>query len=275
MENLPVVGESPQVRRTGRMLVPLMGVLAVLAMGVAGFAIVLQMQEREKRQTMERELTLARAENDDLKGRLDEAQQAQSTMEQQLGQAKGDLLQSRDELAKALKAQDTLQHSIEDREKEIARLTRSLEQAQADSEQAQAKLQTERDAIKHQLAELERAKGDLESKLTELSSGQPTVELDRVLVTNEPSTSILPVTATRQVASTGQIVVVNREYDFIVMNLGRNHGLSIGQEFQIVRGGDVLGHVKVEKVYDELSAAAILPDSKKDAIREGDTVKTL
>jgi hypothetical protein len=33
--------------------------------------------------------------------------------------------------------------------------------------------------------------------------------------------------------------------------------------------------VKVEKVYDELSAAAILPDSKKDIIREGDLVKAL
>ena len=73
----------------------------------------------------------------------------------------------------------------------------------------------------------------------------------------------------------GQVVVVNREYDFIVMNRGKNHGLSVGQEFQIVRGNQVLGKVKVEKVYDELSAAAILPDSQKDNIKEGDAVKAL
>ena len=76
-------------------------------------------------------------------------------------------------------------------------------------------------------------------------------------------------------STSGQVVVVNREYDFIVMNLGKNHGLSIGQEFQIVRGDSVLGKVKVEKVYDELSAAAILPESQKDNIKEGDTVKAL
>jgi hypothetical protein len=37
----------------------------------------------------------------------------------------------------------------------------------------------------------------------------------------------------------------------------------------------VLGRVKVEKIYDELSAAAILPDSRKDTIREGDAVRAL
>jgi hypothetical protein len=37
----------------------------------------------------------------------------------------------------------------------------------------------------------------------------------------------------------------------------------------------VLGRVKVEKVYDELSAAAILPESQKNNIREGDAVKAL
>ena len=73
----------------------------------------------------------------------------------------------------------------------------------------------------------------------------------------------------------GQVIVVNREYDFIVVNLGSNQGLTLGQEFHIVRGDQVLGRVKVEKLYDELSAAAILPNSDKDAIREGDAVRPI
>ncbi len=59
------------------------------------------------------------------------------------------------------------------------------------------------------------------------------------------------------------------------MNMGKNQGLTVGQQFKIVRGSEVLGTVKVEKVYDELSAAAILPESKKDSIREGDAVVAL
>lgn len=279
MDQLSGIEQATQARRAGRMLVPLMGIVVVLAMAGAAFAIVLQMQERDKRQAAERELHLARAENEDLKGRFQEAQQAKAAMEDEMGRAKRDVLQSKDELAKALKAQETLQHAVDDREQEILRLTKNLEQAQADAQQAQAKLQFERDDAKRQIADLERTNSELEAKVTEASSAQPTVELDKVLVTNDGAVpagaGVLPVIASTQLASSGQIVVVNREYDFIVMNLGRNHGLSIGQEFQVVRGDDVLGRVKVEKIYDELSAAAILPDSKKDSFREGDAVRAL
>jgi hypothetical protein len=57
------------------------------------------------------------------------------------------------------------------------------------------------------------------------------------------------------------------------MNLGKSHGLTLGQEFQVIRDNQILGRVKVEKIYDELSAAAILPASNKASIREGDFVR--
>jgi len=250
----------------------LLGVLAALAMGVAAVAIVLQIQEREKRMARERELQLALAENDDLKGRLEEAQENRSRAEGQLAGARKELTQAREELAQAITAQETLSRSIEDREKEIARLTKDLEQASVESKRMADQLKTER----QKLADLEQAREELEAKVMELS-GQPTVELDKVLVTGEPAGAglVMPVSTTVPAVADGQVVVINREFDFIVMNLGRNHGLSVGQEFQIVRGNEVLGRVKVEKVYDELSAAALLPDARKDSIREGDVVKAL
>ncbi|MDP3722832.1 MAG: hypothetical protein Q8R91_04970, partial [Candidatus Omnitrophota bacterium] len=108
-----------------------------------------------------------------------------------------------------------------------------------------------------------------------LSTGEPTVELDKVRVTSEGEGAGPTAAAAPGGSENGQIIVVNRDYDFVVMNLGKNQGLSIGQEFQIVRGEVVLGKVKVEKVYEELSAAAILPESDKSSIREGDAVKAL
>ena len=264
------------------MLVPLLGVLAFLAMGVAAFAIVLQLQERDKRQAKERELQIALAENDELKTKLEETQQAKSQVEEELTRAHSELSDSKGQLAKAIEAQEALTRNVEDREHEIERLTKDLDQAKSESKQVASQLtglQAERQSLSAQLADLEKAKTDLEAKVMELSQ-HPTVELDKVLVTNgsapeaaAPQAAVVPASAASR--PEGQVVVVNREYDFIVMNLGKHHGLSIGQEFQVVRGSEVLGKVKVEKVYDGLSAAAILPDSKKDAIREGDLVKAL
>lgn len=270
--------------QAGKTLVPLLGVLAVLAMAVAAVAIVLQMRERDKRVAKEQELRLALAENDDLKSRLDETQQAKTKLQDELERTRKEFTQTQEKLAKAVEAQETLSRSLEDRDNKITHLTKNLEEAQAQQKEIAAQLsglQTERDTIKQQLAELEKAKGELETKVIELSQG-PTVELDKVLVkgsdqaamgglASEASAAVVQANA----APSGQVMVVNREYDFIVMNLGKNHGLSIGQELQVVRGNEVLGKVKVEKVYDELSAAAILPESKKESIREGDTVRTL
>lgn len=270
--------------RNGKVLVPMLGVLAALAMAVAAAAIWLQMQEREKRQTKERELVLVLAERDDLKAQLEETHQAKSRVEDELSRVRKELETSLEQLAKATAAQEALSRSVEDRQKEIDRLAKDMEQIRNERKELAAQLadlKSERDTIQQQLTDAEQAKTELESKVMELSN-QPTVELDKVLVTGAGATpapldgaTAMPVAAVGSLPSAGQVVVVNREYDFIVMNLGKNHGLSIGQEFQVVRGSEVLGRVKVEKVYDELAAAAILPESQKENIREGDTVRAL
>lgn len=256
--------------QAGKTLVPLLGVLAALALGIAAIAMVFGIQERDKRQAKERELRQALIENEDLEGRLEETQLAKTKAEEDLTRTRKDLVQSKEDLAKAIEAQTALAKSVEEREQEIDRLTKDLAQSQGAAKGMTDKLtqlQTERDTLKQEVAELA-------SKVMEISNAnQPTIELEKVRVTDSQGS-----TATGQpgaAAQDGEVVVVNREYDFIVMNLGRNHGLSVGQEFQVVRGDQVLGRVKVEKVYDELSAATILPESQKESIREGDNVRPL
>lgn len=266
--------------REGKILTPLLGVVAVFAMVAAGYSTVLSIQEREKRQVKERELHLAVAENDDLKGRLEETQSAKSKVEDELSRVRRELASSQEELAKAVEAQESLSRSIEDREREIGRLGKDLEQAKAESQKVVtqlADLQSEREALKKELVELEQAKGELETKVMELAE-RPTVELEKVMVGGEGgapegagATVVNAMTTTGTAARDGRVMIINRDYDFIVMSLGKNHGVSVGQEFQVVRGDEVLGKVKVEQVYDDISAAALMPGSKKDAIRAGDS----
>lgn len=267
--------------QAGKMLVPLLGVLVALAIGVAATAIMLQIQERDKRLAKEREIVLILAERDDLKGQVEEIQRAKSRIEEELNSSRAELNAAQDKLAQATSARDALAKSVDDRQKEVDRLTKDMEQARNERRSLASQIEefsSERSALQQQLADLEKAKSDLESKVMQLSE-KPTVELDKIVVTNDlmdaGGGAAMAVSAMSAGPMNGQIVVVNRDYDFIVMNLGKKQGLSIGQEFTIVRGEQVLGRVKVEKIYDELSAAAILPDSRKDSIREGDTVKAL
>lgn len=259
--------------RRGGAAVQLLSVLAVLALVVAGVAIVLQMQERTRRLAKERELLMAKAENEDLQQRLTDTRSAKERLEGDLTRTKDELAQNLQQLEEERKAKDVLVKSVDERQREIDRLAKEMEQFRAERlslTQQVAQLQQERDSLQGKVGELEQAKTELDTKVTELSQ-HPSVELDRVVISGSGS----PTASFSGTELRGQVLVVNRDYDFIVMNLGRNHGLNIGQEFQVIRGSDVLARVKVEKVYDELSAAAILPNSDKDAIREGDAVSAI
>ncbi|MBI4003604.1 MAG: hypothetical protein HY353_01150, partial [Candidatus Omnitrophica bacterium] len=114
--------------KSGKMLVPMLGVLAALSMAVAAAAIWLQMQEREKRQAKERELVLVLAERDDLRAQLEETHQAKSRVEDELTRIRKELEGSLENLAKATATQEALSRSVEDRQKEIDRLAKDMAQ---------------------------------------------------------------------------------------------------------------------------------------------------
>jgi len=252
----------------GRIPIVLLGLVAVVAIAGAGVAVWAQLRERDLRMAKERELSLVKAENEGLNQQLQETREAKQHAESELSRTKEQLSQMSLQLVEVQEAKALMAKAVDDRQREIDRIGKDLQLVRDERDQFSgqiAQLKSSQEKLELQVSDLERAKAELETKLLEVSE-QPTVELERVVVSSPDA----PATAVS--STSGQVIVVNREYDFIVMNLGKNQGLEIGQEFQIVRGTEVLGRVKVEKVYDELSAAAILPDSKKDAIREGDGV---
>ena len=259
-----------------RILTAALAVLVLVAGGASGYFYWQFSLEQKQRMAKEQEVAIVRAEKEGVEQELRQAKQAKQQVELDLAKNKEQLTQAMVLLAQEQQAKEELAQAVEDRQREITRLSKDMEQLRQERESlvAQAsQLKGQQSTLRSQVSELETAKSDLESKVMELSQ-QPTVELDRVVV-GSGEDGIGDVTSMPASVSHGQVLVVNREYDFIVVNMGKNQGLQIGQEFQIMRGDEVLGRVKVEKVYDELSAAAILPQSKKDAIREGDLVKAI
>ncbi|MBI2885263.1 MAG: hypothetical protein HYY15_03715 [Candidatus Omnitrophica bacterium] len=270
--------------RSGRAVVILLAAVAVLAIGVAGVAMMFQMKERDLRMAKERELLLVQSENQDLTQQLAQVKTAKAKAEQDLVKATSQLEQVVQQLAEERTAKDTLAKSVDDRQREIDRLTKDLDQVRTEkttlSDQLAA-LKNQQQGLQEQLSKAQEAKEALAAKIeARAGSDEPTVELDKVVVANPSASAPFASSSSSSPAQAvsalqGQVLVVNREYDFIVFNLGKNQGLQIGQEFQVIRGQEVLGRVKVEKVYDELSAAALLPDAKEDSIREGDVVRPI
>ena len=85
---------------------------------------------------------------------------------------------------------------------------------------------------------------------------------------------IAPVPAKKTI-KTGDVLVVNKKFNFVVSNIGKLDGVDIGTEIDIYRGERFIAKTKIEKLYDSMSAATILPEYKDVRIREGDQARIL
>lgn len=72
----------------------------------------------------------------------------------------------------------------------------------------------------------------------------------------------------------GKILTINRKYDFVVVNMGADNGVTEGDVFQVVRDGRVIGEIQVTKARAHLSAAAIRQEEKRHPIKEGDLLRS-
>jgi myosin heavy subunit len=102
-------------------------------------------------------------------------------------------------------------------------------------------------------------------------SGMP-----ELVSTQKPGAYVsLPVAAVAAEApanTEGKILVLNKEYDFAVINLGSKDGVASGDVYTVRHNNAIVGDIKVEKVHESMSAAGFVTAGLKDKISEGDKV---
>jgi predicted nuclease with TOPRIM domain len=157
---------------------------------------------------------------------------------------------------------DTLVTQLDEKEKEIAELKDTIGQTTEEKETFMrriSQLEGQRDTLKTQLDKLRSAKKSLEERLKELMSS-PDVDLKKIVVTSDNQNL------------RGTVLAVNSEFDFVVINLGQDHGIKTGKVLTIYRAGQRVGDIRVARTYEAMSIADILPGTVK--IQEGDMVKS-
>lgn len=118
------------------------------------------------------------------------------------------------------------------------------------------------DALRERLTQyIEREKQDkqVRTKALELAKAEPEEEA----LEKTPSQSSGP-------NLVGEILIVNREFDFVVVNLGENDGVKEGMVLDIYRDNNLLSQAKVETVRTSISAATLIDKGAVSKIRAGD-----
>lgn len=70
-----------------------------------------------------------------------------------------------------------------------------------------------------------------------------------------------------------QVLSVNRQFKFVVINAGMRSKLKLGDTLRVEQDGKRVGKIQIEKLYENFSACAIVEEIAPAQIREGDLVR--
>lgn len=279
------------MNKGGKILVYVLSILAIGATCVAVIGIIISQQERQKRIATENELKTTISAKNELNAQLQETLKAKSRLESDLTRTKQRLEETSSELAVREKAIEDLRAEAEIKNRELDNLNNSITQLMGERDElvknltkAEGEL-SELMNIKETLTKTLEEKETFIQSLREGQKTQQTVDLEKVVIKkegfqepqrqelqNEESKDGEGVPASKL---SGQILKVNKEFDFIIIDAGQKDGVAVGRTVEIYRDNETLGRAQIEKVYESLSAAAILPDYTKNDIKEGDLVRAL
>jgi myosin heavy subunit len=175
------------------------------------------------------------------------------------------------------------QDTLAETERTLARTQRELEDARAEIRRLEGVV-AERDrqltAANRRIDGLENEKRGLEQEVAALKT--EIEEKDELITTQSEEIEFLnaelsiyrvpgQVFETPELLS-GEIVHVENEWSFVVINIGRADRLSLGSPLLVHRGEEYIGRVRVTSTDEHLSIGAIVLDQMKVPFEPGDKV---
>ncbi len=209
--------------------------LVVLLIASISFYVIKE-KERKLRIYTQQQLTQTVEEKKKVENKLIETVKAKEQVEGELASEKEKSL--------------TLKKELDDKEQQIKTTLDRLEREITARKKAEAQLMI---TLKE--------KENLEVKVKNLKEA-PTIELEKIVI--KPGSVI-----------TGKITMVNKEYAFVVVNLGTQHNLKAGDILSVYRNDEFIGKVQIERAEEKMSAAAVLPDWQNVEFKEDDIVKAI
>lgn len=253
--------------------------LILISLSLAGAGFYLYQKEHAANAALTAELSDLKEREKILKAKLDESGKTINSLETKVQDALTQLsaLNTRleeEKSASAAKDAELAQLNAEAQKQKdaAAALSKKFQEAQESAKIIQSQLKD----LESQKAQLEAKIKDMEVKAKQAAqSAQPAkaegVELGKIVV--NPEAAIEKEKAKAPAAALeGKVLVVNKDYNFAVINVGNKDEAEVGDIFSVYSGSKNIGMIKVDRVHDSMSAASFISSEIKDKIKEGDKV---
>lgn len=228
-------------------------------------------QLQRDKAALELEIKNLNRENEDLKRQLNYNQKITDTLSQELVREKNDKFKIQDSL-KSIKSENEI----------LRRQLKSLDNRKINLEEKLLDLQKENDRITARLNEMEMLLQDKMLRIDNLKKQLEAGPEEKITAQEEKESIELPPIVVRpQTLETpsvqphpslvGKILAVNRENNFVIIDLGQNKGVKMGDTFQVYQQEDVIASLEVTQARREIAACDIKRETTP--IKVGDTVR--
>lgn len=251
----------------------LLGVVSIVTAVLAVFAFIGKEREYAKRVFLEDRLASTLGEKNKLENaiatgtKIKEGLEANikkmekdiESLSSQIEQGKEDRKITAQELLAKSREIENLQENLEKERKEKLVISKRLEELQLEYEKEKReklRFRSEKARVEQELAELKEKYVDLDTIVVPLPAGAGSQQAI------EPVKELLR----------GRVLVLNRDYSFIVTDLGQDDGVRPGMVFEIQEGSMILGKAEIDKVYDTMSSASILAGADINNIKKGNLI---
>ncbi len=239
-------------------------ILVLVTTSLAVTFFIMKEQEKQQRVLIEQTLDETLKVKEQTLKDLREMTRLKTDAELKIDQLKEEAKRLSQDLERQKKEAQAALAKLKDGENKVRKLSTALKEQETKVEslmQTRKSLKSQNEELNIQLSQIRLAKQALENKILIGESGA--VQLEKIVVRG----------ITQEIE--GKVLVVNDEFNFVVLDLGEDSGVEPGTILTITRDGAVLGKVEVENVYEDMSSAIILPQWQKGPFMEDDNVEIL
>ncbi|MFC1645963.1 hypothetical protein ACFL2Y_02160, partial [Candidatus Omnitrophota bacterium] len=160
---------------------------------------------------------------------------------------------------------------IKDLENTKTTLYKKIDNIERERNALKSKLVQTESIVSARVGEIVKIKSDLErfqaKDISTVVPGSRTVELSPIVVVGRQDTG--------KSALTGRILSVNKENDFVVIDLSQNSGVNVNDRFNVYRNNKFIASIVVIQMRKDISAADIVETAVGRDIKVGDIVKSV
>lgn len=138
--------------------------------------------------------------------------------------------------------------------------------------------------LAHKKLELEEKNNDLLDYMAALEDSHDTMRSLKARLANLEATHDIayqaladcraskPEPATTPMFDNGRIVKVDRNHNYVIIDLGARHNLTPNVRFSVARGPELICRITVSRILDDYAVCEILPEFRERVVVEGDRV---